>query len=58
MAWPGLGSLILEAVQSRDIYVVMGSFVMSAFLLQLGNLVGDLMLATADPRIKFEQKRA
>lgn len=58
MAWPGLGSLILEAVLSRDIYVVMGSFVMSAFLLQLGNLVGDLLLASADPRIKFEQKRA
>ena len=53
MAWPGLGRLILEAVQGRDIYLVMGSFVMGALLLLLGNLVGDLLLAAADPRIKF-----
>jgi peptide/nickel transport system permease protein len=53
MAWPGLGRLILEAVQSRDLYLVMGSFSMSAVLLLLGNLVGDLLLAATDPRIKF-----
>jgi peptide/nickel transport system permease protein len=53
MAWPGLGRLILEAVQSRDLYLVMGSFCMSAVLLLLGNLVGDLLLAATDPRIKF-----
>jgi peptide/nickel transport system permease protein len=53
MAWPGLGRLILEAVLSKDLYLVMGSFVMGAFLLQLGNLVGDLLLAATDPRIKL-----
>jgi peptide/nickel transport system permease protein len=53
MAWPGLGRLILEAVQSRDLYLVMGSFMMSGLLLQLGNLAGDLMLALTDPRIKL-----
>jgi len=53
MAWPGLGRLILEAVQSKDLYLVMGAFVMSALLLLLGNLVADLLLAATDPRIKF-----
>lgn len=53
MAWPGLGRLILEAVQSRDLYLVMGSFVMGGLLLQLGNLAGDLLLALTDPRIKL-----
>jgi peptide/nickel transport system permease protein len=52
-SWPGLGRLILEAVQMRDIYLVMGSFLMGAVLLLLGNLVGDLLLALADPRIKL-----
>lgn len=52
-AWPGLGRLILEAVQSRDIYLVMGAFVNAAVLLLLGNLVGDILLALTDPRIKF-----
>lgn len=53
MAWPGLGRLILEAVQSGDQYVVMGSFVMSATLLLLGNLFSDVLLAVTDPRIKL-----
>lgn len=53
MSWPGLGRLILEAVLSKDIYVVMGSFVMSALLLMLGNLLGDILLAATDPRIKI-----
>jgi peptide/nickel transport system permease protein len=53
MAWPGLGRLILEAVQSRDLYLVMGSFVMGSLLLLLGNLVGDILLALTDPRIKL-----
>lgn len=53
MAWPGLGNLLLESVQSRDLYVAMGAFVMGAFLLILGNLVADVLLAVTDPRIKF-----
>ena len=52
-AWPGLGRLILEAVQSRDLYLVMGAFVNAAVLLLLGNLFGDILLAMTDPRIKF-----
>ena len=52
MQWPGLGQLILGAVQSRDLYLVMGSFVMGAVLLLLGNLIGDILLYITDPRIK------
>jgi peptide/nickel transport system permease protein len=53
MAWPGLGSLLLTAVQSRDLYVAMGSFVMGALLLIAGNLIADILLAITDPRIKY-----
>jgi len=53
MAWPGLGRLLLEAVQSRDLYVAMGAFVMGAVLLIIGNLIADVLLALSDPRIKF-----
>lgn len=53
LAWPGLGRLLLESVQNRDIYVAMGSFVMGTVLLILGNLVADILLAVTDPRIKF-----
>lgn len=53
MSWPGLGRLLLESVQNQDLYVAMASFVMSAVLLILGNLIADLLLVVSDPRIKF-----
>lgn len=53
MNWPGLGRLLLTAVQTQDLYVAMGSFVMGAVLLILGNLVADVLLAVTDPRIKL-----
>jgi peptide/nickel transport system permease protein len=53
MDWPGLGRLLLSAVLSQDLYLVMGSFVMGAVLLILGNLIADILLALTDPRIKL-----
>jgi len=51
--WPGMGSLILEAVLSKDLFLVMGSLVIGGFLLILGNLIGDLLLLFFDPRIRI-----
>lgn len=53
LAWPGLGRLLLEAVESRDIYVAMGDFVLGGVMLIVGNLIADVLLAITDPRIKF-----
>ena len=52
--WPGLGKLTLQAVLAKDQYLVMASLVMSAVLLIVGNLIADLILKAADPRIKLE----
>ncbi len=49
--WPGLGRLILQAVTAQDIYVVMASLMMGALMLIIGNLLADLLLRWADPRI-------
>ncbi|GAB1540906.1 hypothetical protein NUACC21_35750 [Scytonema sp. NUACC21] len=53
-SWPGLGRLTLLAVQAQDLYLVMASLVMSAVLLSIGNLIADLLLKVADPRIRLE----
>jgi peptide/nickel transport system permease protein len=50
-AWPGLGRLMYEALRARDIYLVAGCAASGAVFLALGSLVGDLMLAAADPRV-------
>lgn len=53
-SWPGLGAMMLTAVQSKDIYLVMASFMLSGFLLIMGNLLADILLARLDPRIRYE----
>ncbi len=52
-SWPGLGSLMLTAVRAKDIYLVMASMMMGGALFVIGNLLADIALAKADPRIKL-----
>jgi peptide/nickel transport system permease protein len=49
----GLGLLLLNAVQSLDIPLVMGSVLMGAVLLLVGNLLADVALVAVDPRVDF-----
>jgi peptide/nickel transport system permease protein len=49
----GLGLLLLQAVRSLDIYLVMGSVLIGTVLLLVGNLLADLALVAADPRVDF-----
>ena len=56
MGWPGLGPLLLEAIFSRDIYVVIGTTLLSALFLVTGNLIADLLLYAVDPRIRREKR--
>lgn len=50
--YPGLGRLILEAVMKSDINLVMASLMMGTIMLILGNLIADILLMIADPRIR------
>lgn len=52
LSWPGLGSLILQAILSQDLYLVIGSLLYSSILLVIGNLIADILLATVDPRVR------
>jgi peptide/nickel transport system permease protein len=49
-AWPGLGSLMLQALRARDIFLVAGCAGAGALFLACGTLVSDLALALVDPR--------
>jgi peptide/nickel transport system permease protein len=54
----GLGTLMLDAVRSLDLYLVMGSVLMSSILLLVGNLLADVALTLVDPRIDFSRLEA
>jgi peptide/nickel transport system permease protein len=53
-SWPGLGQITLKAVQAKDIPVVMGSVLIAALLIGLGNLIADLIAARLDPRVRLD----
>ena len=52
--WPGMGSLALSAINSRDYPVVQAFAILVAAIVLLGNLVADLAYGVADPRIRLE----
>lgn len=54
IGWPGMGNMMLEALQSFDMPLAMAGMMIGAFMLLLGNLLADLMLGAVDPRIKLE----
>ena len=54
MAWPGLGRLTMDALNSKDYPLVVASVVMASGLLVAGNFVADLLLAWSDPRIRLK----
>jgi len=51
--WPGMGRLVIEALNAQDLFLVMATLLLSAVLLVIGNLLADLLLAWVDPRIRY-----
>ena len=49
-AWPGLGRLMLEALNARDVLLVAGCAAAGALFLAIGTLFSDAALAIVDPR--------
>lgn len=52
MSWPGLGPLLVEAILARDLFLVIDGVLFSAAFLVAGNLLADVLLYVADPRIR------
>jgi len=51
-ARPGLGSLLITSLNQRDYPVVQGCLLMLAIAVMLGTLLGDIVQAMMDPRIR------
>jgi peptide/nickel transport system permease protein len=54
LSLPTTGPLFLRALINQDIYLAGTFLLMLSFLLMLGNLLADVALAWADPRIRYE----
>ncbi len=49
---PGLGRLILDAINARDYPVIQGVMIVSVVLVVMLNLLTDLLYTVADPRVR------
>lgn len=50
-AWPGMGRLIFESLESRDYPLISGIFLVVSAMIILANLLTDLVYAWLDPRV-------
>ncbi|MBK8021030.1 MAG: ABC transporter permease [Chloroflexi bacterium] len=53
-SWPGMGTLYLEAVNGRDVPLLMGMNLVIAIVVLVANLLTDTAYALADPRIRYD----
>ncbi|MFY0990552.1 ABC transporter permease [Halomonas sp. C05BenzN] len=55
--WPGLGSLLFQAIGHRDTPVIIGAVVIFAYLLAATVFLLDILYALLDPRVRIEGGR-
>ncbi|HEV8265872.1 MAG TPA: ABC transporter permease [Gemmatimonadales bacterium] len=54
-AWPGMGRLATDAILRRDYPVVNASVLLASTMVVAGNLLADVLLAVADPRLRVRE---
>ena len=52
-AWPGMGSLLVTAIEQRDFPVLQGGILFLAVIFVLVNLLVDISYAVLNPRIRY-----
>jgi ABC-type dipeptide/oligopeptide/nickel transport system permease component len=52
--YPGVGTLLLQAIQQRDYGVIQGIILFISLIFMFINLMVDISYAILDPRIRYE----
>lgn len=56
-SWPGVGRLLIDAINQKDRPMVMGTLILITIFIALLNLAVDILYAFIDPRVKAEYKK-
>ena len=54
-AWPGMGRLATDAILRRDYPIVTAVALVASTMVVAGNLLADLLLGVADPRVRADR---
>ncbi len=52
-SWPGLGQLLIQCINGKDMCVVQACVVFISFITIVANLTADILYALIDPRIRY-----
>jgi peptide/nickel transport system permease protein len=52
--WQGMGTMLLDGIRDRDVYVVLAWLLVVAVVVVVVNLLSDLLYAVLDPRIRLD----
>lgn len=53
-SWPGLGTLLYDAIRVRDYTLIMACFTMFSILMIVANFIVDIAYSYLDPRIRYK----
>lgn len=53
-AWPGIGQLIVQAVNGRDMAILQAAIFVVAVMVIIINFLADILYSIVDPRVKFK----
>jgi peptide/nickel transport system permease protein len=51
--WPGVGILLIQAIERRDLPLIEASVIVIAVMIVTVNLVIDLTYSFLDPRVRY-----
>lgn len=53
-SWPGMGRLVMSAINTRDYPVLMGTYLVMSISVAVCMILVDIVYAVADPRIRYD----
>ncbi|MEM8855950.1 MAG: ABC transporter permease subunit, partial [Pseudomonadota bacterium] len=56
-AWPGMGKLLIESIQTLDRPVIVAYLMLIVFVFVVINLLVDLVYAVLDPRVRVSGQK-
>lgn len=51
-AWPGMGTLTVMAINTRDYHLVTGTVIVGSAMVVTGSMIADVLYAVVDPRLR------
>ncbi len=51
--WPGVGRLAVEAIETVDVPLILGTVIFTAMMVVISTLIIDIVQAVVDPRIRY-----